>query len=165
MKRTLAASAVLFIGALFYFVRPTDPVAVSWAEHAGLPGLAHLAHDLRALAWAHAPVPGWLRGSASDFAYALAMGIVFTGASRPMLLVGLVAALGHELGQGLGWFTGTFDVMDLIVLAIGYAIGVVAFSPRFQPDLTMRNAGRRPDTFASNASASMKRSRPETFAS
>ena len=126
MRRTRAALAVLLIGALFYFVRPTDPVAISWAEHAGLPGVAHLAHDLRAFAWSHAPVPGWLRGSASDFAYALALGILFTGASKRMLFVGLVAALAHELGQGLGWFTGTFDVTDVIVLTIGYALG--AFS-------------------------------------
>ena len=128
-NRARAAAAVLFVGALFYFVRPTDPVAVSWADHAGLTRLAHLAHDLRAFAWSHAPVPGWLRGSASDFAYALALGLVFAGARRGMLLVGLVAALGHELGQGLGWFTGTFDVTDLLVLAIGYTLGVLTTSP------------------------------------
>lgn len=147
-RRAASVSAVLLASALFYFVRPVDSVAVSWAEHAGLHRLAELAHDLRAIAWSHAPIPGWFRGSASDFGYALALGLVFRGANNSMLVFGLIAALGHELGQGLGWFAGTFDVMDLVVLMIGYAIGA-------QPVFTMRNAGRMPETPASNVSASI----------
>lgn len=124
------AAAVLLLGSLAYLARPTDPAAVAWLSHAGLGRLADAIHATRQCVYAHAPLPSWFRGSISDFSYAFAVGLVFGSGSRWMLALGFVLALAHEIAQGLGLTAGTFDVVDLTVLAAAYVLAVWLFRPR-----------------------------------
>jgi hypothetical protein len=128
--RFALAAAVLLAGGLLYLVRPTDPAAVRWLEQAHLGFLADAVRATRAFVYARAPLPGWLRGSASDFAYAFAIGIVFGNGSRRMVALGVAVALAHEMAQGLGVVGGTFDVVDLGVLTAAYALAILLFRPR-----------------------------------
>lgn len=162
--RAEAATVVLVIGAALYLARPTDPAAVAWADGAGLHGLARATSQLRQTVFALAPAPSWLRGAASDFAYAFALGAVFAGARRTMLALGLAFALAHEVGQGLGLFAGTFDVLDLAVLATGFTAACALFSAPAYATLP-RNTGWAPVRPTSKPSASTSRSRPVDFAS
>jgi hypothetical protein len=121
------AGVVLAVGALLYLARPVDPAAIGWIDHAGFATIAGAARGLRALVWAHVDLPAWFRGSASDAAFAFALGAIL--ADAPLVLVGVGAAvvLGHEIAQGLGLAAGTFDLRDLFVLALSYSIAQIIF--------------------------------------
>jgi hypothetical protein len=127
--RFAVAALVLALGGLFYLMRPTDPAAVRWLEHAGLGGLARAVHAVRAAVYHRVPLPGWVRGSFADGCYAFAVGAVFADGARAMLALGLAVALAHEVAQGLGLAAGTFDVADLVVLAVVYVLAVRLFRP------------------------------------
>jgi glycopeptide antibiotics resistance protein len=43
----------------------------------------------------------------------------------PWLAAGGQLALGAEVGQALGLLRGTFDVLDLVALGVGYVVGVL----------------------------------------
>ena len=124
------AAAVLLTGALAYFARPIDPVAIAWVEHAGLESLARGLHRAREHVYAHVHLPGWFRGAASDFAYAFSLGVLLGNAPRGVIAVGLVVVLSHEIAQGLGLVAGTFDVVDLVVLCVGFGLALFLFRPR-----------------------------------
>lgn len=124
------AAAVLLLGSLAYLARPTDPAAVGWLAHAGLGRLADAVHATRQYVYAHVPLPPWIRGSISDFSYAFAVGLVFGNGSERMLVLGFMLALAHEIAQGFGLTAGTFDVVDLAVLAAAYVLAVGLFRPR-----------------------------------
>jgi len=128
--RYALAAGVLLVGSLLYLARPADPAAVAWLRRADLGFLAAAVRATRQVVYAHVPLPPWLRGSVSDAAYALAVGLVFGGGSRRMLGLGFVLALAHEGAQGLGWTSGTFDVVDLGVLAAAYLLAVWLFRAR-----------------------------------
>ena len=132
-SRYAVAAAVLVVGALFYLARPTDPAAVTWLERSGLGFLSGAVRATRHFVYTHVPLPGWLRGSAADFTYAFAIGIVFANGSRRMVALGFVVALGHEGAQGLGVVSGTFDIADLAVLLAAYALALLLFRPRRRP--------------------------------
>ncbi|HSO33994.1 MAG TPA: hypothetical protein VLT33_15780 [Labilithrix sp.] len=129
-SRYLLAAAVLLVGSLLYLARPTDPVAVAWLDRIGLTLLASAVRATRQLVYLHVPLPAWLRGSVSDFSYAFAVGLVFASGSRRIIAVGFLVALGHEIAQGLGLTSGTFDVIDLAVLSGAFALALALFRPR-----------------------------------
>ncbi len=124
------AAGVLLVGSVLYLARPTDPAAVAWLRGSHLGFLADAVHATRRFVYAHVPLPPRLRGSISDFSYAFAVGIVFGSGSRRMLALGFLLALAHEIAQFLGWTAGTFDVLDLAVLAAAYVLAVWLFRPR-----------------------------------
>jgi hypothetical protein len=124
-----AGALALLLGALLYLVRPTDPAFFGWLERAGVHPLAHLARAARHAAYAHVHLPAWFRGSASDAAYAFALGALLADAPWAIALLGLVVVLGHEAAQGLGLAAGTFDARDLAVLFVSFVIAQVAFRP------------------------------------
>ncbi len=128
--RYALAATVLLVGSLLYLARPADPAAVAWLERAGLGFFAAAVRATRQVVYAHVPLPPWLRGSASDAAYAFAVGLVFGGSSPRMFGLGFMLALAHEVAQGLGWTSGTFDVVDLAVLAAAYLLAVWLFRAR-----------------------------------
>lgn len=121
---------MIFAGGLLYLARPTDPLAVTWLERSGLGSLAGAVRAARQLVYVHLPLPGWLRGSVSDFAYAFAIGILFGNGSPRMVALGFGLALAHEVAQGLGLASGTFDVIDLTVLAGAFLLALALFRPR-----------------------------------
>ena len=120
-------AASLLVGGLLYLARPTDPAAFGWLDRAGLGPFAHLARALRHAVYAHLHLPAWLRGSASDVAYAFALGALLADAPRSIVALGLVVVLGHEVAQGLGLAAGTFDPSDLFVLFVSFVLAQVAF--------------------------------------
>lgn len=124
-----AGGAALLVGVLLYLVRPSDPAVFGWLERAGLHPLAALARAVRQAAYAHVHLPGWFRGSASDAAYAFALGALLADAPWAISLLGLAVVLGHETAQGLGLAAGTFDPRDLVVLFASFALAQLAFRP------------------------------------
>jgi hypothetical protein len=119
----------LFWGALLYLARPTDPAVIGWFDRAGLSPLAQTARALRHGVYAHVHLPAWFRGSASDFAYAFALGAILADAPWIIVALGVIVVLGHETAQGLGLAAGTFDPRDLVVLFVSFASAQVAFRP------------------------------------
>jgi hypothetical protein len=75
-------------------------------------------------------LPAWIRGSASDAAYAFSIGAVFADSRGATLAMAFVVALGHEVAQGLGLASGTFDVFDLVVLFAFFAFALFLFRAR-----------------------------------
>jgi hypothetical protein len=121
----------LLAGALLYLARPTDPAVFGWLDRAGLASLAQLARALRHAVYAHVHLPAWFRGSASDVAYAFALGALLADAPAAIVALGMFVVLGHEVAQGLGLVAGTFDPSDLLLLFVSFAIAQVALRPRF----------------------------------
>jgi hypothetical protein len=119
----------LLAGGLLYLARPTDPAVFGWLDRAGLHALAHLARSLRHAVYDHVHLPAWFRGSASDVAYAFALGALLADAPAAIVALGLVVVLGHEVAQGLGLAAGTFDPRDLLVLFVSFVAAQVAFRP------------------------------------
>ena len=74
-------------------------------------------------------LPAWFRGSASDVAYAFALGALLADAPATIVALGMIVVLGHEVAQGLGLVAGTFDPRDLAVLFVSFVIAQVAFRP------------------------------------
>jgi hypothetical protein len=123
------AAVALLVGATLYLARPSDPAVFGWLDRAGLHPLAQLARAARHAVHAHVDLPAWFRGSASDAAYALALGALLADAPLAIVLLGLCVVLGHEIAQGLGLAAGTFDTGDLAVLFLSYVAAQVAFRP------------------------------------
>ena len=123
------AGGALFLGGILYLARPTDPAVIAWLERAGVHSLAQIARAARHAIHAHVSLPGWFRGSASDAAYALALGALLADAPLAIVALGLVVVLGHEVAQGLGLLAGTFDPADLAVLFFSFALAQVVFRP------------------------------------
>jgi hypothetical protein len=119
----------LLLGALLYLVRPTDPAVFGWLDRAGLRPLAQLARVFRHEAYAHVHLPAWFRGSASDAAYAFALGALLADAPWAIVGLGLLVVLGHETAQGLGLVAGTFDARDLVVLFAFFTLAQLVFRP------------------------------------
>jgi peptidoglycan/LPS O-acetylase OafA/YrhL len=79
------------------------------------------------------PLPRVLAGSLPDALWAWAFGASLALVWRrrswrekaPWLAAGAALALGTELGQALGLMSGTFDVLDLVALGVGYVLGVI----------------------------------------
>jgi hypothetical protein len=120
----------LLLGGLLYLARPTDPAVFGWLDRAGLQPLAQLARALRHAVYAHVHLPAWFRGSASDVAYAFALGALLADAPAAIVALGMLVVLGHEVGQGLGLVAGTFDPSDLLLLFVSFVFAQVAFRPR-----------------------------------
>jgi hypothetical protein len=120
----------LLIGGLLYLARPTDPAVFGWLDRSGLHVLAQLARALRHAVYAHVHLPAWFRGSASDVAYAFALGALLADAPVAIVALGMLVVLGHEVAQGLGVAAGTFDPRDLGLLFVSFAFAQVALRPR-----------------------------------
>jgi hypothetical protein len=123
--RVAVAACALLGGALVYLTRPVDPVAVAWLDGFGLHGVAALFREARAMVHASVTLPSWLRGSASDFAWAFALGIVLGRAPPRVRALGLALALAHEVAQLLRLVPGTFDPIDLAVLFCAFLLGQI----------------------------------------
>lgn len=128
LARATGAVALL-LGGLLYLARPTDPAVFGWLDRVGAHPLAQLARALRHAVYAHVHLPAWFRGSASDVAYAFALGALLADAPAAIVALGVVVVLGHEVAQGLGLVAGTFDPGDLIVLFVSFVVAQVAFRP------------------------------------
>ena len=125
----LRVSLPLALGTLLYGARPSRPVAfdaaptVARALHAALHPLAR---HLPRVVLASLPDAAWA------FALASGLALVWRGApSRARvawLAAGGVFALGWELAQLPRWIPGTFDVLDLIASALGYAGAIALFT-------------------------------------
>lgn len=126
----------LVVGVLVYVAwRSSDVRLVGWFPES-------LVRSLRAFA-SHVPLPSVVLGSGPDLAwgwsFGAAMGIVWQG--RPLtrkkigwLLAGASVAAYAEIGQLWQLPPGRFDVIDLVSIVLGYAIGVA---------LTSRSTSRR----------------------
>ena len=80
-------------------------------------------------------LPAWFRGSASDVAYAFALGALLADAPAAIVALGMIVVLGHEVAQGLGLVAGTFDPSDLLLLFVSFVFAQVAFRPLRGPSL------------------------------
>ena len=121
----------LAIGTLAYAAwRSTDVRIVSWMSWAA-PGGVRALHDAGP-SRAPALVLGSLPDAAWAWAFGAALSLVWLG--RPWrekalwLGGGAVLALFAEIGQALGVVPGTFDVLDLVAIALGYAAGATLAS-------------------------------------
>ena len=124
-----AALAALLLGAVSYLARPTDPAIVGWLDRVHLGPLAALARVARHAVYAHVHLPSWFRGSASDAAYAFALGALLADAPKGIVALGMAVVLGHEIAQGPGLAAGTFDPRDLVVLFLSFLVAQVIFRP------------------------------------
>jgi len=128
----VAAGVALAAGSLCYLLRPTDPQALGW-----LPGsLARALGHAREACWASLAPPSWVRGAIPDAAYGFALGAWLADAPPAVLAVGLAVTVAHELLQGAGLASGTFDVLDLAVLVASYAAALLAFRRPSTPATT-----------------------------
>lgn len=127
----LQVLAPLVLGIAVYVAwRTTDVVLVTWLPHA-------VVHALRTTLGA-VPLPRVVVGSAPDFAWAWAFGaaLALVWQSRPLrvkapwLVAGALLASYAEIGQLWGLPPGTFDIIDLIAIAVGYALGAAIASRR-----------------------------------
>ncbi len=118
----------LAIGTLTYAAwRSTDVRIVSWMSRIA-PRAVRALHDA-----GPSRAPAMILGSLPDAAWAWAFGamlsIVWLGRpsrqKAPWLAAGMVLALLSEIGQAIGVVPGTFDVVDLVAIALGYAAGAM----------------------------------------
>ena len=145
MRRTLTLSSIpaasgrvllhvvlpLAIGTLAYASwRSTDVRIVAWMARIA-PGAVRGLRDAHEAGGSRAP--GLLLGSLPDAAWAWAFGaalsLVWSGRSwrekAPWLGAGALLALFAEVGQAIGVVPGTFDAMDLVAIALGFAAGAM----------------------------------------
>ena len=129
MRVSLHVLAPLLLGVVVYVAwRTTDVLLVGWLPIA-------IVHALRTTLGA-LPLPRVVAGSAPDLAWAWAFGaalaLVWRGRTwrvkAPWLAVGLLVAAGAEVGQLWGVPAGTFDVVDLVAIVVGYVLGAVVAS-------------------------------------
>ena len=121
----------LVAGSLLYVLaRPRGLVAFVWFEALGLGRQLDAARAVTR-PMAHV-LPSFVLFSVPDglwaFAFTQAMVVVWSGrwsrASAPWILLGPALAIGSELGQAAGVVPGTFDVVDLLALSLGSAVGL-----------------------------------------
>jgi len=139
LQRVLLLVVVpLVLGAVVYVAwRPADVVLVS-----SLP--AAIVGALHATLGAWHP-PRVVVDSAPDLAWAWAFGAALAlvwrappwRAKAPWLAAGLVVAASAEIGQLWGVPPGTFDVVDLAAIVVGYALGAMAASRATMPGGTL----------------------------
>lgn len=104
----------------------SDVPIVGWLARAG-------ATDAARATVGRAPVPRAIAGALPDLAWAWAFGAAVSlvwrsqpaRAAAPWLAAGALAAIGTEAAQGVGLVAGTFDVVDVAAIAVGYALGAV----------------------------------------
>jgi hypothetical protein len=118
----------LAIGTLAYAAwRSSDVRIVSWMSRIAPRGVRAL-HDA-----GPSRAPALILGSLPDAAWAWAFGatlsLVWLGrpwrAKAPWLVAGALLALFAEIGQAIGVIPGTFDAIDLVAIALGYAAGAL----------------------------------------
>lgn len=130
-KEQLAFHVVLplVLGVAVYVAwRTTDVVLVTWLPNA-------VVHALRATIGA-VPLPRVVVASAPDLAWAWAFGstlaLVWRGRparlKAPWLAAGALVAAFAEIGQRWGVPPGTFDIVDLLAILAGYALGATVAS-------------------------------------
>jgi hypothetical protein len=116
----------LVIGTLAYAAwRSTDVRIVTWMSRIAPRGVAAM-HGTGA-----SRLPAVILGSLPDAAWAWAFGaalsLVWLGRAwrekAPWLAAGAVLALLAEVGQAIGVVPGTFDAIDLVAIALGFAAG------------------------------------------
>jgi hypothetical protein len=119
--------APLAIGVLVYVAfRAPNVRVVTWFPR----GVVAWLHALVA----HVAMPAFVAGSLPDLAWAFAFGaalaLVWDGASlrekTPWLVAGGLLAVGVELGQAVHVVPGTFDIVDLVAITLGYLAAALA---------------------------------------
>ena len=126
----LAGLALLTGGAIYIFLRSSDPLFFQWADSLGIGKILVL---LRNTGWfSGAKLPSWVNNALPDglwaFAYALLITSIWSGkrtrartfwiASIPVLI------LGFELSQLSGVVPGTFCLADLAFCTTGLILGI-----------------------------------------
>jgi hypothetical protein len=127
LGRTLIHVALpLVIGTLAYAAwRSSDVRVVAWMSRLAPRGVA------AAQGTGASHVPAIIAGSLPDAAWAWAFGaslsLVWYGRAwrekAAWLAAGALVALSAEIGQAFGVVPGTFDVVDLMAIAVGFAAG------------------------------------------
>lgn len=128
----------LVLGVLAYAAwRPPDVGIVGWLSRAS-PGAVRTARGGGAALGLPRVVVGVVPDLAWAFAFGACLALVWrgrAGAQRTAwLAAGFVVALACELGQAWELVPGTFDPLDLLAIAIGYAAGVVLGGLAPHPD-------------------------------
>jgi hypothetical protein len=121
----------LVIGTLTYAAwRSTDVRIVAWMSRIAPRGVA--AMQGTGASRAPALILGSLPDAAWAWAFGAALSLVWLGRAwrekAAWLAAGAVLALLAEIGQALGVVPGTFDVIDLVAIALGYAAGAALAS-------------------------------------
>lgn len=120
------------LGALIYItLRSETLVMFSWAQHLGVD---ELISSLRTRASGLRPVPGWIRYSLPDaaWAYSFAAALRLAWLSAPCrtaaffwTALGPMLAIVAELGQAIGVVPGTFDSCDLTLCALTLPLAIL----------------------------------------
>jgi hypothetical protein len=117
-------------GGIYLLFRSRSLVMFSWWESLRLlPGVEALRELAAPLS---SRLPGWVLYSLPDgtwlYSYIVFYRWIWAGSSSASMVfwigVGLVMSVGLELGQGMGWLSGTFDLVDLGIYGLG---GLLAF--------------------------------------
>lgn len=116
----------LAIGTLTYAAwRSSDVRIVAWMSRIAPRGVAAL-HGTGG-ARAPAVLLGSLPDAAWGWAFGASLSLVWLGRAwrekAPWLAAGAVLALLAEVGQAIGVVPGTFDVADLVAIALGFVAG------------------------------------------
>jgi hypothetical protein len=121
----------LAVGTLTYAAwRSTDVRIVTWMSRIAPRGVRTL-HDALAPdgSRATAVILGSLPDAAWAWAFGAALSLVWLGRpwreKLPWLGGGALLALFAEIGQAMGVVPGTFDVVDLVAIALGFAAGAM----------------------------------------
>lgn len=103
-----------------------DVPLVAWLARVG-------ATDAARATIGRAPLPRAIGGALPDLAWAWAFGAALSLVWRnqpirdaaPWLAAGALAAIGAEVAQAAGLVAGTFDVLDVVAIGVGYALGAI----------------------------------------
>lgn len=129
-KILLAGLALFAGGAIYIFLRSSDPLFFQWVEHMGMGGSFTW---LRNTGWlSETDVPSWFRYALPDalwaFAYALLISSIWSGSHSPIRYFWLasipVLILGFEFAQLAGLLPGTFCPVDLTFSVTGLILGI-----------------------------------------
>lgn len=116
----------LVIGTLAYVAwRSTDVRIVTWMSRVAPRGVA--AMQGTGASRAPAVILGSLPDAAWAWAFGASLALVWLGRAwrekAAWLVAGALLAVLAEIGQAIGLVPGTFDVVDLLAIALGFAAG------------------------------------------
>jgi len=129
-KILLAALALTAGGAIYIFLRSTDPLFFKWAEIFGMDGFFSRLRSAGGLSETNLPI--WFRYALPDglwaFAYALLISAIWSGSTSRLRWFWMISIpvliLGFEFAQLTSLVSGTFCLLDLSFSTAGLVLGV-----------------------------------------